>query len=649
MMAFEPLFYFALATIALGNGLFLPSLPSQINDLYAPDDPRRGWAYNVYYVGVNIGGFLAPLICGTLGETLRLALGLRRGRRRHARRPRHLPLRAAATCRPSTAPREHRRSRETAARGSAAATRSAAARRSASRSPSSAAPTSRSATRSRCGCASGVDRAIGSFEIPMTWFQSLNPLLVIVMTPLLLARWRRQRRARARAFADAEDGDRRADRRRRPICCSPPPQRSPAAAARSWLWLRRLLRRSSRSASSTSCRPASACSRGSRRRSSARPRSPPGISRSSPAACAPAWSGDCGAASATSSFFVLLAAIATVAAAFLLPARCNRRGGSLPARTPTAAATSPTFPKGLRGPSMRNPGLTRRSMLRGAAAAGAVVFPMINRGSFAFAAAPGRPYSARAIKVVHESLVIDMLAWQDPPGGPGRGAGDDRHLRLRRRPVAPALRPHHRLRAAGPPDDGEVASARARRRHHRLQLPGRGLGVERGARRGLRRPGGLEAVATKTPLTALACQALFAAARVERVRRRARRPAAGRRRRRATSARRWSTTRASPLISATGSTAHGPRRWRRGWPRGFGRSLLELGGNNAMIVTPTRRPRPGPARRSLFAAVGTAGQRCTTPAPADRPRGDRTTSCCARLRACLRQRADRRPAASRAR
>jgi proton-dependent oligopeptide transporter, POT family len=68
MMAFEPLFYIALGTIALGNGLFLPSLPSQINDLYAGDDPRRGWAYNVYYVGVNIGGFLAPLICGTLGE-----------------------------------------------------------------------------------------------------------------------------------------------------------------------------------------------------------------------------------------------------------------------------------------------------------------------------------------------------------------------------------------------------------------------------------------------------------------------------------------------------------------------------------------------------------------------------------------------------
>lgn len=68
MMAFESLFYIALLTIALGNGLFLPSLPSQINDLYKAGDPRRGWAYNVYYVGINIGGFIAPLICGTLGE-----------------------------------------------------------------------------------------------------------------------------------------------------------------------------------------------------------------------------------------------------------------------------------------------------------------------------------------------------------------------------------------------------------------------------------------------------------------------------------------------------------------------------------------------------------------------------------------------------
>ena len=46
-----------------------------------------------------------------------------------------------------------------------------------------------------CGRDVGIDRAIGGVgSIPMTWFQSLNPLLVILMTPLLLARWKRQRR-----------------------------------------------------------------------------------------------------------------------------------------------------------------------------------------------------------------------------------------------------------------------------------------------------------------------------------------------------------------------------------------------------------------------------------------------------------------------
>src|SRR3954467_11068694 len=52
--------------------------------------------------------------------------------------------------------------------------------------------------------------------------------------------------------------------------------------------------------------------------------------------------------------------------------------------------------------------LNRRMLLQGAAAS-AVAFPMINRGSFAFAAAPGRTYSARVVKAVQDSQVIDML------------------------------------------------------------------------------------------------------------------------------------------------------------------------------------------------------------------------------------------------
>ena len=70
MMAFPALFFPALSAIALGNGLFLPSLPSQIDGLYAPADPRRAGAYTVYYAGLNLGAVLAPLVCGALGETV---------------------------------------------------------------------------------------------------------------------------------------------------------------------------------------------------------------------------------------------------------------------------------------------------------------------------------------------------------------------------------------------------------------------------------------------------------------------------------------------------------------------------------------------------------------------------------------------------
>ena len=68
MMAFESLFLFALAFLILGNGAFKPNMSAQVGDLYAPGDPRRDRAYSIFYVGINLGAFLAPLVCGTLGE-----------------------------------------------------------------------------------------------------------------------------------------------------------------------------------------------------------------------------------------------------------------------------------------------------------------------------------------------------------------------------------------------------------------------------------------------------------------------------------------------------------------------------------------------------------------------------------------------------
>ena len=68
MMAFEPLLLFALLTLILANGLFKPNISTQVGGLYKEGDPRRDRAYSIFYVGINLGGFLAPLICGTLGE-----------------------------------------------------------------------------------------------------------------------------------------------------------------------------------------------------------------------------------------------------------------------------------------------------------------------------------------------------------------------------------------------------------------------------------------------------------------------------------------------------------------------------------------------------------------------------------------------------
>src|SRR5262249_9719368 len=66
MMAFESLFLLALLMLIIGIGAFKPNISTQVGDLYAAGDPRRDRGYSIFYVGINIGAFLAPLVCGTL-------------------------------------------------------------------------------------------------------------------------------------------------------------------------------------------------------------------------------------------------------------------------------------------------------------------------------------------------------------------------------------------------------------------------------------------------------------------------------------------------------------------------------------------------------------------------------------------------------
>src|SRR5438552_1476942 len=70
LMAVENLFFSALMFLILGNGCFKPNISTQVGGLYPPGDARRDRAFSIFYVGINLGAFLAPLVCGTLGEEL---------------------------------------------------------------------------------------------------------------------------------------------------------------------------------------------------------------------------------------------------------------------------------------------------------------------------------------------------------------------------------------------------------------------------------------------------------------------------------------------------------------------------------------------------------------------------------------------------
>lgn len=55
--------------LILGNGCFKPTVSSLVGQLYEPGDKRLDAAYTIFYMGVNVGSFAAPLICGYLGDT----------------------------------------------------------------------------------------------------------------------------------------------------------------------------------------------------------------------------------------------------------------------------------------------------------------------------------------------------------------------------------------------------------------------------------------------------------------------------------------------------------------------------------------------------------------------------------------------------
>jgi len=189
MMGVPALFFPALAIIAIGFGLFLPSLPGQVASLYPPNDARLDRAYSVYYVGINLGSFLAPLVCGTLGEKYGWSVGF--GAAGVGMLAGLVIYLAGMPLLPrAVSPRTHRRDRA----GFAPRLRPLVC-------PLLAVALAVILFRiayEQIGnsialwAEAGVDRDIGvsgHFVVPMTWFQSLNPLFIFLFTPIILRWW----------------------------------------------------------------------------------------------------------------------------------------------------------------------------------------------------------------------------------------------------------------------------------------------------------------------------------------------------------------------------------------------------------------------------------------------------------------------------
>jgi len=65
-------FYLGLALIILGTGFFKSNVSTMVGQIYREGDARRDAGFTIFYMGINVGGFLGPLVCGGLAQSSRL-------------------------------------------------------------------------------------------------------------------------------------------------------------------------------------------------------------------------------------------------------------------------------------------------------------------------------------------------------------------------------------------------------------------------------------------------------------------------------------------------------------------------------------------------------------------------------------------------
>ena len=200
LMTVEALLFIALAFLVFGMGAFKPNVSTQVGSLYAPGDPRRVRAYSIYYLGINIGAFLAPLIAGTLGGEvgwhygfmaagigmlISLAIYLARPAPSSARRDSR-PKAVAAVQEPATP--FNARERRAIIGLLAVFLLAGFFWATYEQQGNTLMLWAEHYTERR------VDLGVWQGHIPTTWFLALNPLMIFLATPLLIKLWSIQAR-----------------------------------------------------------------------------------------------------------------------------------------------------------------------------------------------------------------------------------------------------------------------------------------------------------------------------------------------------------------------------------------------------------------------------------------------------------------------
>jgi POT family proton-dependent oligopeptide transporter len=184
-------FYLGLILVVIGTGFFKPNVSTMVGQLYRQGDPRRDAGFTIFYMGINLGGFIAPLLCGYLGQRVgwhygfgAAGVGMLLGLAAYLTfRARYLPGIGVATARQQAG---HDRQPLTRAEW----------QRIAALGIVFVFVAFFWASYEQGGSSLNLfaDRytslQVGTWAIPSSWFQSAQPMFVLLLAPLFAAIWR---------------------------------------------------------------------------------------------------------------------------------------------------------------------------------------------------------------------------------------------------------------------------------------------------------------------------------------------------------------------------------------------------------------------------------------------------------------------------